>query len=279
MFEEKTSFIFRTIWNIFFNRIKLFVILLFVLFNFMSCISSYVEKLNLEDYGIFDYPNMNVYKSSADGMIDSTQYYITQTTINKTGWARMTTKKNIQLECLKKACDTSSSLGCEYIVIFNENEDIYDEISDVRYLYEIIFIPINRSEITESLKRYKIYKNTLYGTIDKKTNTLKTYKEKALTYSKISPNKFTVNFGSYTLEYTCLNIEWKENLIFDTDNTVVKNILKDYVVTFDNTALAPGVRKGTMDLGYNTCYTTFYDGSIIVNSFNPYLNSWIFAHR
>lgn len=132
---------------------------------FTSCVTANVEKIDLADYGVFDAPDL--YKSSADGMIDSTKYYYSYNsysntvTESKTGWIRMTSKPAIRTECLKKACKFSTESGFDYIVIFYDDEQTYQSGSDIRYRYQILFLPISKDEVKD-YKEYIVYRNTLY---------------------------------------------------------------------------------------------------------------------
>ena len=153
------------------KNILFFALSIMILFT--GCVSLNIEEFNPEDYGYFNFPkDVKVFKASSDGMIDSTQYYAhstynsftgtTTTDLYKTGRLRMSTKPSIKNDCLKTACKKSTEDGYTYILILDEYENSYESGNEVRYNYQILFMPINKDDISTEMHDYKIFKNTLY---------------------------------------------------------------------------------------------------------------------
>lgn len=248
----------------------------------------------LKDYGVFDFPNdIKVYKASSEGMIDSTQYYATTsynsftktatTNVNKTGWARMTTKSNIQNDCLKIACKKSAELGYDYILIFDKAENVYEEWSDVRYSYQILFIPLNKEDITSELQGYTIYRNTLYyqalsqkktaiSSKNNQTKELKQNNDKVINYTK---NSFTVKFDTDSSKImTNSYVEYEIFLTLnekDSFETELKNMGYKKTKTYSNNkSISLAVIEGMQHFNAIGCC-----GEIIENNFSYVVMNYI----
>ena len=229
-------------------------ILLIAAVLFSSCVSSSVEEFHPEDYGVFDVPeDLKVYKSTSDGMIDSTGYYatssynsftkMTTTNVNKTGWARMTTKTNIQNDCLKNSCRKSSVLGYEYILIFDKLEDVYESGHDIRYSCQIFFIPLNKEDITPDLQEYTIYQNSLYYQPTGQRNTAYSSKSRS-NYKKNDNGAAAVKASDIVSEYG--NNTFVVNFAHNNSSIeYVAFLSKTDVASFEGSLLNSGYEKKT----------------------------------
>lgn len=146
---------------------------IFISFFMISCVLTKTTEINMEDYGIFDWPeDLKVFQVSSDGEVDSLVYYsetnyneltkTTRTSVKKQDSLQRTTREKIKKDCLKSACKKSYELGFDYIVIWQDEGQDYDSINTIRYNYQIIFSPISKEDIPENFSDYKIYKNELY---------------------------------------------------------------------------------------------------------------------
>lgn len=151
------------------------IIFCLFLFCIISCVSTKTTEINMEDYGVFDWPeDWKVFSVSSDGEVDSLIYYsetnynewtrTTKTSVKKQSSLQQTTREKIRKDCLKAACKKSYELGYEYILIWQDEGKDYESGNTIRYNYQIVFSPIYKENISEELREYQIYRNELYYT-------------------------------------------------------------------------------------------------------------------